>query len=91
MVEVTRIVNARPISTVPSDVEQPQPLTPSMLLTMKTKPLVSPSGVFTREDLYSRKYWKRAQYLSDQFVLDVEMNIYRTNKEDQNRTNANTS
>ena len=34
---------------------------------MKTKPLVSPPGVFTREDLYSRKYWKRAQYLSHQF------------------------
>ena len=25
------------------------------------------AGVFTCEDLYSRKYWKRAQYFSDQF------------------------
>ena len=34
---------------------------------MKTKPLVSPPGIFTSPDLYSRRHWRRAQYLADQF------------------------
>ncbi|CAB3983014.1 PREDICTED: uncharacterized protein LOC107357656 [Paramuricea clavata] len=67
MAEVSGIVNSRPISTIPSDADQPQPLTPNMLLTMKTKPLVSPPGIFTSPDLYSRRHWRRAQYLADQF------------------------
>ena len=67
MAEVTGIVNSRAIAIVPSDPEQPQPLTPNMLLTMKTKPLTSPPGTFTFQDLYSRQYWRRAQYLADQF------------------------
>ena len=36
MAEVTGIVNSRPIATIPSDTEEPQPLTPAMLPTMKT-------------------------------------------------------
>lgn len=66
-VEVTGIVNSRPISTVPSDAEQPQALTPNMLFTMKTRPLISPPEIFTSLDLYSRRHWRRAQYLADQF------------------------
>ena len=31
MAEVTAIVNARPIALVPTDVDEPQPLSPSML------------------------------------------------------------
>ena len=67
MAEVMGIVNSRPIAVVPSDAEQPQPLTPNMLLTMKTKPLISPPSTFTSQDLYSRQYWRRVQYLADQF------------------------
>lgn len=36
MAEVTAIVNARPIAALPSDINDPQPLSPAMLLTMKT-------------------------------------------------------
>ena len=39
MAAVTAIVNARPISAIPTDADEPQPLSPSMLLTMKTRPL----------------------------------------------------
>ena len=46
MAEVTGIVNARPIASISMDIDQPQPLTPAMLLTMKTKPLLPPPGVF---------------------------------------------
>ena len=65
--EVTGIANSRPITTISADPEQQQPLTPNSLLTMKTGPLIPPFGVLSRQDLYSRHYWPRAQYLADQF------------------------
>ena len=34
---------------------------------MKTRPLLPSPGVFTSQDLYSRRHWRRAQYLADQF------------------------
>ena len=69
MAEVTAIVNGRPITTVLSDTEEPEPLSPSMLLTMKTRPLSPPPGEFLPVDLYSRRRWRRVQYLADQFWL----------------------
>ena len=69
MAGVTAIVNARPITTVLSDTEEPEPLSPSMLLTMKTRPLGPPPGEFLPVDLYSRRRWRRVQYLADQFWL----------------------
>ena len=46
MAEATGIVNSRPIATIPSDTNEPQPLTPAMLLTMKTHPLKPSPGHF---------------------------------------------
>ena len=46
MAEVAAIVNARPISALPSDPDGPQPLSPAMLLTMKTHPTGPPPGQF---------------------------------------------
>jgi hypothetical protein len=67
MAEVTGIVNARPLTAVPTDVDDPQPLSPAMLITMKTRPLGPPPGNFLPTDLYSCRRWKRVQYLADQF------------------------
>ena len=67
MAEVTGIVKSRPISVVPSDIHEPHPLTPAMLLTMKTRPLAPHPGNFVPQDLYARNWWRRAQYLADQF------------------------
>lgn len=67
MAEVTGIVNARPIALLSTDTDDPQPLTPAMLLTMKTRPLLPPPGVFVHQDLYSRRRWRKTQYLADQF------------------------
>ena len=53
MAEVSAIVNAGPLATVPSDTEEPQPLSPAMLLCMKTRPVVPTPGVFVPADLYS--------------------------------------
>ena len=63
--EVTRIVNSRPIATIPLDASEPQPLTPTMLLTMKTRNHMPPQGHFFQQDLYARNWWRRAQYLAD--------------------------
>ena len=66
MAEVAGIVKSRPISTISSDAEEPQPLTPSMLLTMKNRFLAPLPGHFVPQDIYARNWWRRAQYLADQ-------------------------
>ena len=67
MSEVAAIVNARPITAIPSDIDEPQPLSPAMLLTQKTCPLGPLPGSFTTRDLYARQRWRRVQFLADQF------------------------
>ena len=51
LAEVTGIVNNRPITAISSDIDQPSPLTPAMLLTMNKRPLGPPPGVFVAQDL----------------------------------------
>ena len=67
--EVTAIVNTRPISAIPTDANEPQPLSPSMLLTIKTRSLGPPPGNFVLPDVYTRRHWRRFQYLTDQFWI----------------------
>ncbi|XP_070550618.1 uncharacterized protein [Ptychodera flava] len=69
MAEASAIVNSRPITTVSSDANDPQALTPNMLLTMKTQSPTPPPGSFVLQDIYSRKRWRRVQYLADQFWI----------------------
>ena len=69
MAELTGIVNASPLTVIPTDVEEPQPLSPAMLITMKSRPLGPPPGNFLPTDLYAQSRWKRVQYLTDQFWL----------------------
>ena len=58
MAEVAAIVNARPISVLPSDPDDPQPLSPTMLLTMKTHPTRPTPGQFLPPDIYVRRRWR---------------------------------
>ena len=62
MSEVAAIINARPITAIPSDIDEPLPLTPAMLLTQKTRP-----GTFTTHDVYVRQRWRKLQFLASQF------------------------
>lgn len=68
MVEAEAIVNCRPLTvdTINSP-QMPEPLTPNHLLTAKSKVILSPPGEFQRADLYSRKRWRRVQYLANEF------------------------
>ena len=67
MSEVAAIVNSRPITALPSDIDEPQLLTPAMLLTQKTRPLRLLPGNFMAQDVYAQRRWRKVQYLADQF------------------------
>ena len=63
-------MNSRPLAVNElSDPEILEPLTPNHLLTLKPKILHPPLGKFQRTDLYSRKWWRRVQYLTNEFWL----------------------
>jgi hypothetical protein len=68
MCETANIVNSRPLTTVTlNDPTAPEPITPNHLLTMKSNFLLPPPGIFQDADVYSRKRWRRVQYLADTF------------------------
>ena len=64
------ILNCRPLTTEnlndPSSIE---PLTPNHIVMMKSNVVLPPPSEFQRADLYSRKRWRRVQYLVNQFWL----------------------
>ncbi|XP_068120871.1 uncharacterized protein [Hyperolius riggenbachi] len=66
MAEVTAIINARPLTPVLSDPEEPFLLTPATLLTQKTGKVSPPPGEFSTKDMYKRQ-WKQVQCLADTF------------------------
>ena len=66
--ETEAIVNSHPLTVDNlSDPKSPAPLTPNHTLTMKTKPVLPPLGIFQREDLYLKKRCSRLQHLSCEF------------------------
>lgn len=68
LLESAAIVNCRPLTVENlNDPLSSTPLTPNDLLTFKSKVVLPPPGDFVREDLYSRKRWRRTQYLVHQF------------------------
>lgn len=66
--EAAAIVNSRPLTVdTLNDPLSSSPLSPNLLLTMKSNVVLPPPGNFQKPDLYSRKHWRRIQYLVDQF------------------------
>ena len=63
--EVTSILNSCPICPSSDDPIDLEPLTPNHLLQCRN--LFVPPGVFTKEDLYSRKQWRHTQFVADCF------------------------
>lgn len=68
MVETEAIINSRPL-TYPdlSSSDSVEPLSPSQILTLKSKVVLPPPGAFVKEDLYCRKHWRRVQFLANEF------------------------
>ena len=64
--EVESIMNGRPITTVSSDPQDQEPLTPNHLLLLRSESPMPP-GLFRREDQLSRRRWRQVQYLADIF------------------------
>ena len=64
--EVEGIVNARPITTISDDKNDPDALTPNDLLLARSNQSLLP-GVFKKEDVYSKRRWRQTQYLADIF------------------------
>lgn len=68
MCEAEAIVNSRPLTINQlTDPDSLEPRTPSHLLTMKLKVLLSPPGQLQSVDMYARKHWRRVQHLTNKF------------------------
>lgn len=65
MAEVAAIMNARPLVPVSTDPDNPQILSPSMILTQRSA-VSPPTGHFSENDMYT-KQWKQVQALANQF------------------------
>jgi hypothetical protein len=68
MCEATAVVNSRPLTV--TNLNGPlsaDPITPNHLLTCKSKLILLPPGKFQRSDIYSRKRWRRIQFLANKF------------------------
>ena len=66
--EVEAVVNSRPLTTETlRDPLSLLPLTPSTLLTGKTKLILPPPGKFKREDVYCKRRWRCVQHIANEF------------------------
>jgi len=68
MCEAEAVINSHPLTTdnIMSPIS-PEALTPNDPLTMKTKVVLPPPGVFQDADKYSQKQWQRVQHLTNEF------------------------
>jgi len=64
--EAASILNSRPLCPSSDDPKDLEPLTPNHFLLLRSNG-TPPPGVFVENDLYSRKHWRHAQYLTNQF------------------------
>ena len=67
MAETEGILNSRPLTTDNINPTSSLPLSPSNLLTIKSKINLPPPGDFSRPDLYSRRRWRRVQHIVNEF------------------------
>ena len=79
MTEAEAIANCRPLTV--DDLTSPeflQPLSPSQLLTLKSSVVLPPPGSFQWADLYSKKRWRRVQYLANEFWVNWKIGYLHT-------------
>ena len=67
LTEAEAIVNSRPLTLENLHDPEISPLSPNQLLTMKSKLVSPPPGVFQKDDVYCRKRWRVTQQLANVF------------------------
>lgn len=68
LIEVESIVNSKPLGYTSSDVADPDPITPNMLLMGRPDPC-TPQVIYPDTELLSRRRWRHCQALADQFWI----------------------
>ena len=66
LTEVEKVLNDRPLTTVSDDPRDLEPLTPSQVLLLRSNSCL-PFGVSCKNDIYSKRRWRQAQYFADLF------------------------
>ena len=66
MAEVVTIVNSRPLTRNSDSISDDEPISPNHLLHLRPTPSLPP-GVFVKGDLYCKRAWRQAQYLTSVF------------------------
>lgn len=66
LIEIEGILNSKPLGYVSSDVADPDPVTPNLLLMGRLDPSL-PQAVYHDTELLSRRQWRACQVLSDHF------------------------
>ena len=70
MVKCEAILNSRPLTVdTISDVNSPASLAPANILTMKSKVILPPPGVFERPGIFSKWRWRRVQHIANEFLV----------------------
>ena len=67
--EAAAVVNSTPLYPSPEGSAEPLPISPSMLLTLKTPQPTNPPDTFDEKDMYAQglRRWRRVQFLADSF------------------------
>lgn len=66
LIEVEGILNSKPLGYVSTDVADPEPITPNLLLMGRLDPAL-PQAVYLESELLGRRRWRHCQVLADQF------------------------
>ena len=66
MAEVANLLNGRPLTHIPVNAEDPEPLTPNHFLLLRPQPALAPT-VASPSDLDCRKRWRNVQAVADHF------------------------
>ncbi len=69
LVEVEGILNSKPLGYVSSDVADPDPVTPNLLL-MGHQDASLPQAIYSSSDLLGRRRWRHSQILADHFWIN---------------------
>ena len=82
MTEAESIVNCRSLTVENlTDPLASEPLTPNHLLTLETQVVLPPPGTFESPDLYSRKGWRRVQYLANHILAALAKGVLHPSPE----------